>query len=86
MVEWLVWAGNIAIWISFIAQFLKTLRTGGTRDLSLVMYALYTFGVAAWLIYAIWLWNYPLIALEGGLLPFTGYILYRIIKGRRKNV
>jgi MtN3 and saliva related transmembrane protein len=39
--------------VSFVPQVLKTLRTRDTRAISLGMYALFSLGVALWLVYGI---------------------------------
>ncbi|KMQ50444.1 hypothetical protein CHISP_2691 [Chitinispirillum alkaliphilum] len=47
--------------ISFLPQVIKTLQTRSTKDLSLVMYSLFTCGVFLWLLYGIGLGEIPII-------------------------
>ena len=46
---------------SFLPQAIRVIRTRHTRDLSLLMYVLFTFGVAAWLVYGILVSSWPVI-------------------------
>lgn len=39
--------------ISFAPQVIKVIRTGDTTSLSLMMYIIFTLGVAAWLVYGL---------------------------------
>lgn len=47
--------------ISFLPQTLMVLRTGRTDGISLCMYALFTTGVAGWLIYGLMVNSLPVI-------------------------
>ena len=47
--------------VSFIPQAVKTIRTRDTRGISLHMYAVFTVGVACWLVYGISLGSWPMI-------------------------
>jgi MtN3 and saliva related transmembrane protein len=39
--------------IAFLPQFIKTLRTKSTKDISLGMYVIFCLGIILWLIYGI---------------------------------
>ncbi|MEM0909648.1 MAG: SemiSWEET transporter [Pseudomonadota bacterium] len=47
--------------LSFLPQALKVLKSKNTEALSLSMYSVFTFGVFMWLIYALLLWDMPMI-------------------------
>jgi len=47
--------------VSFLPQTLLVLRTGRTDGISLSMYALFTTGVAGWLIYGLLVGSLPVI-------------------------
>lgn len=46
---------------SFLPQAVKVIRTKQTKDLSLVMYSVFTLGVFLWLVYGILVKDAPLI-------------------------
>ncbi|MBN1698753.1 MAG: SemiSWEET transporter [Spirochaetales bacterium] len=46
---------------SFVPQVIKTLKTRDTKGISLVMYAVFTFGVFVWLIYGLFINDIPII-------------------------
>ena len=46
---------------SFLPQAIKVIRTKQTKDLSLVMYSVFTLGVFLWLMYGILVKDAPLI-------------------------
>jgi MtN3 and saliva related transmembrane protein len=46
---------------SFLPQAIKVIRTRHTKDLSLVMYLVFTIGILLWLIYGILLKDLPMI-------------------------
>ena len=45
--------------VSFVPQVIKTLRTKDTSGISLLMYSVFTAGVALWLIFGIMTENMP---------------------------
>lgn len=45
--------------VSFVPQVIKTLRTKDTSGISLLMYSVFTTGVALWLIFGIMTENMP---------------------------
>ncbi len=47
--------------ISFFPQLIRVCKTRSTRDISLWMFLLFTIGVLLWLIYGIYLQQWPVI-------------------------
>lgn len=68
--------------ISFLPQAVKTLHTKDTSSISLAMYAVFTFGTAAWLIFGIFSGNWPVTAANAVTLILASLILYLKIKYR----
>ncbi|MEL6537691.1 MAG: SemiSWEET transporter [Bacteroidota bacterium] len=62
--------------LSFLPQVIKTWRSRSAHDLSLGMFSMLVIGVALWLVYGIWLANWPIILANGVTLLFSGTILY----------
>ena len=46
---------------AFVPQVVKILRTRRTKDLSLLMYVILSTGIALWLVYGIFIIDWPLI-------------------------
>lgn len=61
--------------ISFLPQTLMVLRTGRTEGISLCMYALFTTGVASWLIYGLMVESLPVILANAVTLALAATIL-----------
>ncbi len=66
--------------ISFLPQAVKTIRTKHTKDLSLGMYSILTFGIFLWFLYGILIGDLPIILANGITLIFCTAILFLIIK------
>jgi MtN3 and saliva related transmembrane protein len=66
--------------ISFLPQALKLFKTRDTSAISLKMYSLFTFGVAAWLVFGILQSNWPIIIANGITLILASMILWYKIK------
>ncbi len=47
--------------IAFLPQVIKAYRTKSTKDVSLLMFLVFTIGVGGWLIYGVLLMNVPII-------------------------
>jgi len=47
--------------LSFLPQAYRSLRTRDTRGISLSMYALFTLGIALWLVYGLLIHDLPVI-------------------------
>jgi MtN3 and saliva related transmembrane protein len=66
--------------LSFIPQAMKTLSRGDTRGISLSMYALFTSGIAFWLIYGVLTRNGPLMISNAITVVLSGLILQRKVE------
>ncbi|NLG17003.1 MAG: SemiSWEET transporter [Fibrobacter sp.] len=53
--------GGALTTISFLPQVIKVWRTHSTKDLSLIMFLLFSLGVLLWLIYGLILMDWPII-------------------------
>jgi MtN3 and saliva related transmembrane protein len=74
----LEWIGGIAATLttcSFIPQVLRVWRTKHTKDISLLMYSLFTLGVALWLVYGVLLDAWPIIIANSITLLLAGTVL-----------
>ena len=72
------WIGGFAAALttcSFIPQVWRVWQTRHTKDISLLMYTLFTVGVALWLIYGILLGAWPIIIANGITLLLAGTVL-----------
>ena len=72
------WTGSIAATLTttaFIPQAWKIWRSRHTADISLVMYTLFTIGVAMWLLYGFQIGSWPVIVANGITLLFAGAVL-----------
>jgi MtN3 and saliva related transmembrane protein len=77
------WIGSIAATlttVAFIPQAWKIWRTRHTADISIGMYALFTAGVALWLIYGILLAAWPIIIANSITLVLAGTVLVMKLK------
>lgn len=68
--------------VSFLPQAVKTLRTKDTSSISLSMYAVFTFGTAAWLAFGVLSGNRPVMIANAITLVLASLILYLKIKYR----
>ena len=68
--------------IAFVPQAIKALKTKQTKDISLIMYILFTAGVLCWLVYGIMLGELPIILANSVTLIFAAMVL--ILKIRYK--
>ena len=69
--------------IAFVPQVWQVIQTKQTRDISLRMYALFTSGVALWLIYGISREAWPLVIDEAVTLVLASIVL--VMKLRYKD-
>ena len=77
------WIGSVAATLTttaFIPQAWKVWRTRHTTDISLGMYALFTLGVALWLIYGTLLESWPIIIANCITLLLAGLVLVMKLK------
>lgn len=79
-IEYLGLVAAICTSTSFIPQAIKTIKTQRTQDISLLMYSVFTFGIAAWLIYGLAIVNVPIIVSNAITLLVAGTILVLKIK------
>jgi MtN3 and saliva related transmembrane protein len=73
--EWFGFAAAALTTISFIPQAMVTIRTRDTRGISRGMYAMFTVGVALWLVYGIILDSWPMILANTLTLALAATIL-----------
>lgn len=69
-------AAALCTTIAFLPQVIKTWRTRSTKDISLVMFVVFTTGIFLWLVYGAMLGDVPLIAANGTTFVLSGTILY----------
>jgi MtN3 and saliva related transmembrane protein len=72
------WLGGIAATlttVSFVPQAVRALRTRDTRGISLLMYAVFTLGIAFWLAYGWMLQAWPIVIANAITLVLSGEIL-----------
>lgn len=65
---------------AFIPQALKVYKSNHTKDISVAMFSLMTFGIILWLIYGIIIVSYPIIIANLLTVFFAVYILLMKIK------
>ena len=75
---------GICTTISFLPQVLKIWRTKSVDDISLLMFLIFTFGVANWLIYGLIIKEAPIILANIATLVLCLLILIGIIKFKKK--
>jgi MtN3 and saliva related transmembrane protein len=66
--------------VSFVPQVIKIYRTKETRDLSLLMYAVFSLGVFLWLCYGILINSLPIMIANLVTLTFSLFILIMKVK------
>lgn len=81
-VIFLGYAAALLTSLSFLPQALLVIRTGRTDGISLLMYSLFTVGVAFWLIYGITLGAAPIIAANAVTLTLAAVILTLTARNR----
>jgi len=62
--------------VAFLPQVIKTWRTRSTKDISLVMFLVFTTGIFLWLVYGVLLRDVPLIVANGTTFVLSATILY----------
>ncbi len=69
---------------SFVPQALLTLRTRDVSGISLAMYGAFTVGVALWLVYGVWLGEWPIIVANAVTLTLAATILcIKVVEDRK---
>ena len=59
--EWMGYLAATCTTLSFVPQSMKTIRTRDTSGISLSMYVVFTFGIACWFGYGLFLKSWPMI-------------------------
>ena len=59
--EWMGYEAATCTTLSFIPQAVKTIRSRDTSGISLWMYVVFTFGIACWFGYGLFLQSWPMI-------------------------
>ena len=70
---------------SFVPQVIKTLRSGQTRDISLVMWLAFCAGVSLWILYGFLMEAWPIVAANIPTLGLAGTILVVKIRNMGKE-
>lgn len=71
--------------ISFLPQAVMVLRSGETSGISLTMYAMFTVGVAGWLIFGLLQNSLPIILANAVTLVLAAIILSMKVRAVLKN-
>ena len=79
-IDWIGSAAATLTTTAFIPQVWKIWHTRHTADISLGMYALFTLGVALWLIYGILLPSWPIVIANSITLLLAGAVLLMKLK------
>ena len=66
--------------VAFLPQALKVYKTKSTKDISLLMFIIFTVGVFSWLVYGINISNMPIIIANSITLILSIFILFYKIK------
>ena len=80
MSDWVGYAAAVLTTFSFLAQLVKTIRSGQTRDISLGMYLLFCSGITLWLFYGLMIHSTPIILANLATLSLSGVILVMRLK------
>ena len=72
-------AAALTTW-SFLPQVIKTIKTKKTEDISLAMYSILSVGILLWLIYGIWIKDFPIIIANSISFILSAIILFFKIK------
>ena len=59
--EWFGYLAATCTTLSFVPQAIKTIRSRDTHGISLWMYVVFTFGIACWFGYGLYLMSWPMI-------------------------
>lgn len=88
--NWIGTCAGILTTIAFIPQVSKTWRTGSAQDISLLMFLLFSTGVALWLTYGLLLHSLPIIIANAITLALSCSILVLklrdIVRRRRREL
>ena len=65
---------------AFLPQVIKTHQTRHTKDLSMLMYIMFSIGLVMWLVYGFMLGELPIIGANGITLVMSLYVLFMMIR------
>jgi MtN3 and saliva related transmembrane protein len=71
--------------ISFIPQLIRVYRLKSARDISLIMFLVFSLGVFLWMLYGIFIRSFPVILAKGFTLALSLAILVLKIRYDRKR-
>jgi MtN3 and saliva related transmembrane protein len=66
--------------LSFLPQLIRVIKTGDTKAISLIMYIVFTIGIALWLIYGLYINDMPIIISNIVTMIFCASVLTMKIK------
>jgi MtN3 and saliva related transmembrane protein len=69
--------------LAFVPQAYRSYKTRDLSGISLPMYSIFTLGVALWLVYGLFLMNWPIIIANAITFALSAMILVLKIKERR---
>lgn len=82
--DWLGYAAATLTTAAFVPQAWLTFRTRDVSGISLGMYAVFTLGIALWLVYGLLLGAWPIVVANGITLGLSACILgMKLVLGRR---
>ncbi|MBL8302674.1 MAG: SemiSWEET transporter [Ideonella sp.] len=82
--DWLGYAAAALTTAAFVPQAWLTFRTRDVSGISLGMYAVFTVGIALWLVYGLLLGAWPIVVANGITFGLSACILgMKLVLGRR---
>jgi MtN3 and saliva related transmembrane protein len=76
MTEFIGYIAAFLTTLSFLPQVIKTLKTRDTSGISLLMYSMFVFGVALWLIYGMLIGNRVIVIANSITFFLSGTVLF----------
>ena len=67
---------GIFIIVSLLPQIIKSWRTKSTRDISLLRYLVYIFGLILWVVWGILVSSWPVIMMNGVAVVFALLVIF----------
>jgi MtN3 and saliva related transmembrane protein len=83
--SWIGSTAAICTTISFLPQLIRVWRRKSARDISLLMFLLFSFGVACWLVYGIGIGSGPITAANALTLALALAILALKVRYDRRS-
>ena len=80
VLKYIVFFAALCTTIAFLPQAIKVYQTKSTKDISLLMFLIFTIGVFSWLIYGLIINDYPVILANAITLILSLFILLCKIK------